>query len=128
MPNKNKQLGVAFERTVVERAKRAGLEAERQPLSGALKQFPNDVRVKSPVVEILVEAKKRTATLSAGEKCITINLDWLKGVVANAAQQASGGLHIGVVTFAAKGACDLYCLLRYEDLLALLQAVHENGG
>jgi hypothetical protein len=121
MSNARKALGKSLENKAAEMANAAGIFAQVQPLSGVLKDFPNDVVIDSPVVSVLVECKVRSAQISGGEKYITINLDWLKGCIANLARLSRWATGIGVVCFRAKRSQDLYVLLRYEDFLQLLE-------
>lgn len=118
MSNPRKALGRRAEKQIAEKAVEAGLRSSVQPLSGILSEFPNDVVIQARElgVQVLVEAKVRTAQIHGGEKHITINLDWLKGVVSNALRM---GMAYGSVVFRAKGSSDFYVLMRYEDFLWL---------
>ena len=116
MSNPRKALGKAAEKQIAEQAEQAGFEAHVQPLSGILKEFPNDVRLELGDASVLVEAKVRSAQISGGEKYITINLDWLKGVIANAVKI---GADYGTVIFRTKRSSDFYVLMRYQDYLKL---------
>jgi Holliday junction resolvase len=121
MSNARKALGKSLENKVAAVANEAGLEAEVQPLSGVLERYPNDVLIRSGVTAILVECKVRSATISGGEKYITINLDWLKGCIENLARLSRRAVKMGVVVFRAKRSQDLYVLMRYEDFLHILE-------
>ena len=120
MSNPRKALGHRAEVQIAERAEQAGIKAQVQPLSGILTDFPNDVVLHMPEAIILVESKVRSATVSGGEKHITVNLDWLKGVLANALRR---GMDYGIVVFRTKRSSDFYVLMRYEDYLRL----HKKG-
>jgi len=115
MPNAHKALGRRAEQQIAEQAVEAGLGAQVQPLSGVLKDFPNDVLLRGEA-SVLVEAKVRSAQISGGEKYITINLDWLKGVLTNALRIGAG---YGTVIFRTKRSSDFYVLMRYEDFLRI---------
>jgi hypothetical protein len=116
--NQKKNLGTAFENRVVKTAEMAGLSAERQPLSGVLKQFPNDVTLGGGRWKVLAECKVRTAELSFdGQKHFPFNLDWLKGVMGNAQRM---GYRMGAVVFASKHSQDKYVVLTLDDFLSLL--------
>lgn len=116
MPNARKALGKRAEQQIAEKAVESGLDARVQPLSGILEAFPNDVLLSTGEASVLVEAKVRSPTISGGEKYITINLDWLKGVIANAVRI---GAAYGTVIFRTKRSSEFYVLLRYEDFLRL---------
>ena len=108
MPNTRKQLGTSLEYAVVDKAKAKGLRSRRQPLSGVLKDFPNDVEIE----RLLVECKVRSAKLDAkGRKTITLDLDWLHGVVGNAEK---AGYEAGVVVVRPKGSQHLYVLADFD--------------
>lgn len=109
MPNRNKALGRRLEKKVAQMG-----DGHVQPLSGVLADFPNDV----DLGRVLVECKVRSAALNArGEKHITIDLDWLKKVTANAKRE---GFDFGIVAVRAKGSRKVYALLDLDDLLPLL--------
>lgn len=117
MPNRVKQLGTSNEHRIVRKAQAAGLQARRQPLSGVLKDFPNDVQVEN----ILVESKVRSAKVNAkGAKTLTLDLDWLHGVVGNAEK---AGYDAGIVVAKAKGSERLYVLADLDFILSLLAQV-----
>ena len=116
MPNTRKQLGTSLEYAVVEKAKAKGLRSRRQPLSGVLKDFPNDVEIE----RLLVECKVRSARLDAkGRKTITLDLDWLHGVVGNAER---AGYAAGIVVVRPKGSQRLYVLADFDTYLDTLLA------
>lgn len=116
MPNRNKQLGTSTEHAIVEKAKASGLRARRQPLSGVLEDFPNDVEIE----QTLVEAKVRSTKLSAkGARMLSIDLEWLKGVEAHAAK---AGYEHAVVVVRPKGSHRLLLLTDLDDYLSLLKA------
>jgi hypothetical protein len=115
MTTRAKQLGTSNEHRIVRKAQAAGLRASRQPLSGILKDFPNDVQVEA----ILVESKVRSAKLNAkGAKTLTLDLDWLHGVVGNAER---AGFEAGIVVAKAKGSERQYVLADLDFVLRLLQ-------
>lgn len=118
--NANKQLGSAFESRVVERAKAKGLKARKQPGSGVYKGLPNDVVIE----DVLVECKVRSTTLTAkGEKRLTLDLDWLRGVQAAAERE---GFRQGIVVVNAKGSSKPLVLCDYEFVLELLNLQRRN--
>jgi Holliday junction resolvase len=107
MANPNKTLGSALENRVVERAKAKGLKAARQPGSGVYKAFPHDAVVE----QLLVECKVRSTHLNAaGDKTLSIQLEWLRKVQEKAIE---GGFEQGIVVVNPKGSqkplvlCDL---------------------
>jgi hypothetical protein len=116
VPNPRKQLGTALENRVVAKAKEKGLRARRQPLSGVLKDFPNDVEIE----RLLGECKVRTTKLDAkGAKILSIDLDWLDGVRANAARM---GYESAAVFVRPKGSERILAMLDLDTLYDLLRA------
>lgn len=75
MTNPNRALGNGLERRVVDRAKKRGLSAHRQPGSGVYTDHPNDV----VVAGLLGECKVRSRHPSYSEM-----QEWLEGAQANA--------------------------------------------
>lgn len=115
MATRAKANGSALERRVVTTATEAGLRAKKQPLSGVLSDFPNDVQVE----DILAECKMRAAWLDGkGQKTLSLSLDWLHGVVKNAKK---AGFRCGVLISRAKGSPQLYVTMAFEDWLDLLK-------
>jgi len=57
--SKSKAKGSRFERAIVHKLQDLGLPAARTPLSGALKEYPNDVVFELRDREVRVECKKR---------------------------------------------------------------------
>jgi Holliday junction resolvase len=116
MPSANKQLGSAFESRVVKRASEKGLKARKQPGSGVYAGLPNDVVIEN----LLVECKVRSASLTAkGEKRLTIDLDWLRGVQTAATRE---GFRDGIVVINPKGSARPLVLCDYEFWLELLNS------
>lgn len=119
MPSKEKTLGTALENRLVAKARASGLRARKQPLSGAMSDFPGDVELE----RLLAECKVRSEVVSArGEKHVPLNLDWLRKVQDQAKQ---AGYTDGVLVVRAKGSpkpvvvCDLDLFLsllsRFRD-------------
>lgn len=96
MSNRNKALGSALETRVVERARKRGLPASRQPGSGVFRDYPNDV----VVGDLLIECKVRSAHPSLSDV-----LSWLYNVQDNAARLKAKGSQMrgGVVVYNTKG-------------------------
>lgn len=114
MTTRSKANGTTLERRVVADAKKAGLVARKQPLSGVLADFPNDVQIG----DVLVECKMRAAFLDAkGEKTISLKLDWLHNVIRNAKRV---GFRTGILVSRAKGSPQLYVTLEWQDFLELV--------
>jgi len=57
MTNKSKRKGYKAEYNLVKHFKKKGLSARRQPMSGALSDFPHDIQINNP--NIIVEVKTR---------------------------------------------------------------------
>lgn len=125
MANPKKKLGTALEKRIEADAKAAGLKATKQPLSGVLKDYPNDVVVE----DILVEAKVRAVRLNAkGARIVAIDLDWLDGVMKNAAK---AGFRGAVVVIRPKNSERLLTLMLFSsflDMLKEVEAVGENSS
>jgi Holliday junction resolvase len=120
MTSQKKLLGTALENQLVKKATNRGLRAKKQPLSGALKDQPNDVVIESNLDRVLAECKVRAVKIDAkGTRIISLDLDWLSKVTRNA---AAFGFDAGVVVFRPKGSPKLYGVLNLDVLLALLQA------
>lgn len=118
MPSKSKSLGTGLENRVVEHAVAAGHRAKKQPLSGVLKDAPNDVVIRTKLAEVLVECKVRGADGTVGaDKSVRVEYAWLDKVRANTARMA---MHTGVVVFNPKGGRKPMVLLDLDDFLHLL--------
>jgi hypothetical protein len=118
--NKPKQLGTALENRVVARARTKGLAAARQPGSGVFKGFPHDATIE----DILVECKVRSASVTQkGKRMLTLDLDWLRGVQADAAK---AGFRSGIVVVNAKGESKPLVLVDLDFMLGLLQLGKEG--
>lgn len=112
--SKQKDLGRALENRIVERAQAAGHTAHRQPGSGIHKEHPKDFVLE----DWLGEAKVRATHVNAmGERCITIDLDWLRGV-----QKAGreNGFRAGVLVVNPKGSRQPIVVLDLDDFLSIL--------
>lgn len=85
-------------------------------MSGVLdNEFPSDV----VIADFLGECKMRAAWLaSTGAKMLSLNLDWLKKVRANAQRK---GFRAGVLVSRAKGSPQLYVTMAWEDWLELVK-------
>jgi hypothetical protein len=115
MPNPRKRLGSDLERKVVADAQARKLKAKKQPLSGALPDEPNDAVIEG----LLVECKVRKAEFNAaGEKHITIEVDWLDKALKNAKK---AGYRSAVVVFRQKNSSRLLCIQLFSDFLAGLE-------
>lgn len=57
MTNKSKRKGYKAECNLVKHFKKKGLSARRQPMSGALSDFPHDIQINNP--NVIVEVKTR---------------------------------------------------------------------
>lgn len=115
MPNQNiKQLGRNLEHAVVAAAKASGHKAHRQPMSGRIASMPSDVVIDN----LLVEAKVRAVRLDAkGARILSIDLDWLDGVLKNAEKH---GFEAGIVVVRPKGSARLLCLVELPYFLGKL--------
>lgn len=120
MTSRQKRLGSSLEKAIVKQAKEAGLEARLQPLSGMMKDLPND----AVVDDVLLECKVRAPLLSSSnEKSFRIDLGWLQKVSGNASKH---GFRFGAVVFRLKGSQQKYVAMRYDDLLQLLRQMKES--
>lgn len=121
MANRVKQLGLALEARIVKRAQKAGLRAKQQPGSGVFKEHPHDVVLDE---DILVEAKVRSVRITQkGARMLTLDLDWLRRVQADAAK---AGFRAGIVIVNGKGESRPLVLADLDFVLELLKG--EEGG
>ena len=87
MSNPSKELGTALEHRVVAKAKAHGLVARKQPLSGILKEYPNDVAIQLDSGDaLLVECKVRSRHPSYTEM-----QEWLENAQINAKREGFEG-------------------------------------
>lgn len=105
-------------------AQEAGLKASKQPMSGILKDYPNDAVIGEGENSVLVECKVRAVSMNAkGEKQFSFDLEWLKGVMRHAKQH---NFRLGCVVFAPKSSQDKYVVLAYSDFLDLLSSTERE--
>lgn len=109
MANRNKALGSALEYRVVDKAQQLGLQARRQPLSGVLKEYPNDVVVE----DLLGECKVRSTHPSYTEL-----QEWLEGCQANAKRMK---MRDGFLVYNVKGSRTPRVLCDLDLFLSLLE-------
>jgi hypothetical protein len=109
MSNQRKALGSALEHRVVARAQKHGLRANRQPLSGILREYPNDVVVEN----YLGECKVRSEHPSWNEI-----QNWLEACKLHAIEHGFDG---AFVVYNPKGSQSPYAILSLELLLTILQ-------
>lgn len=111
MTNKSKARGTGWEVRLVNRAKKRGLSARRQPGSGVYPQYPNDVVVEG----MLGECKMRTDHPSMAQM-----VEWLRGVEANAAKHEFPGAFLA---YNHKGSRKPIVMIDLETFLGLLNEV-----
>jgi len=58
MTNKSKRKGYRIENNLVKLLKKKGLSARRQPMSGALQDFPHDIQINNPSINVEVKGRK----------------------------------------------------------------------
>lgn len=120
MANPKKALGNGLEQRVVDRARYAGLQANKQPMSGQLKDYPNDAVIE----KTLVECKARTAQIDAkGQRYLRVDLEWLRDVEAHAKESGFEG---GVLVVNAKYSSTPKVLIDLEFFLKLMKQ-RKNG-
>ena len=61
MSRKSKQKGYRTEYNLVKRFQGAGIDAKRQVLSGALPEYPHDIKINNPDMIVEVKARKNGA-------------------------------------------------------------------
>ena len=61
MSSKSKQKGYRTEYNLVKRFQVAGIDAKRQVLSGALPEYPHDIKINNPDMIVEVKARKNGA-------------------------------------------------------------------
>jgi hypothetical protein len=108
--NRNKELGSSLERRVVAKARRHGLTAQRQPLSGSLSEYPNDVVVEG----LLGECKVRSIHPSYNEM-----EEWLAGCEEHAAEHKMLG---GFLVYNPKGSKKPRVMLDLDLFFLLLKS------
>lgn len=78
---------------MVKKARAKGLKATKQPLSGILPDYPNDVVIENGLYEV----KRRVVRLNAkGARILSLDLDWLDGVQKNAKREGFEGAAVFV--------------------------------
>lgn len=112
----NKRKGTAFEKRVVERATKAGLDARKQPGSGQYEGYPNDV----VVANWLGECRSYTDHPS-----MTKFMEWLADVQANSVKDKREG---SFLVYNQIGSRRPIVMLRLEDFLFLLANQMGNEG
>lgn len=116
MTSRAKALGKGLEDRLVAKATQSGLPAHKQPLSGALADYPGDVVLDT----LLAECKVRSAVVDArGEKHVPLNLDYLRKVQAQAKR---GGFDDGVLVVRAKGSSKPVVVCDLDLFLLLLKS------
>ncbi len=111
--SQQKSLGDSLENAVVEKARKAGKTAKKQPYSGATLKAQGDVVVNST----LVECKVRAPEIVAGEKSFRFQLEWFDKVRIQAAAQ---GYERGVVVIRQKHSGKMMVLLDFDEFLEML--------
>ncbi len=96
--------------------KRGVTDAQRVPLSGALKALPGDVRVES--LSLLIEAKVYAALDIDGVQHFKVNLAWLWKILGEARRV---GLRHAAVIIRGKNLRRRAVILDYDEYLELLQ-------
>ena len=119
MTNRNKTLGTGLENRVVAKALAAGLTAHKQPLSGVLKEYPNDVVVEYEDNHhrshgLLGECKVRSTHPSYTEM-----QEWLEKAQTNAKRV---GLEGAFLTYNVKGSRTPRVLLDLDLFFSLLSS------
>lgn len=114
MTTRSKALGSGLETRVVKRAERLGLTARRQPGSGVYREFPNDVLIEAPGLNVLIECKVRSTHPSMAEM-----LAWLEQVEKNGRRLTYPGA-MGAVVYNPKGSRKPKVLLDLDEFLGLV--------
>lgn len=108
--NKNKAKGTRLENRVVAVARKEGFQARKQPLSGQLKDFPEDCIVG----DVLLQCKAGYTS----QKSFSFQRPWLDAVRSSAEQF---GYRMGAVVIRPDSTNKLSIVLDYSDFLKLLQ-------
>lgn len=123
MANQRKRLGTALESTVAKLANEAGIAAKKQPLSGVLTDYPNDVAM--DVDGVLAECKVRSVYRdSRGARMLPFDLEWLDKVLKNAKRE---NFKFGIVVTRPKNSPRLLVTMELENFLEILTNGHKNG-
>ena len=115
MSNPSKALGTGLENRVVARAKAAGLTAHKQPLSGILKDYPNDVMVEG----LLGECKVRSRHPSYTEM-----QEWLENAQINAKRINAAGAFL---VYNVKGSRTPRVLLDLDLFFLILKSTYADA-
>lgn len=117
--NPNKDSGTRYEYSARDKARKYGLKAERQILSGAHKDFPGDLIIADRIVG---ECKLRTATiLKCGDKSVSIHLGWFDQVEAQAKAMK---MDFGILIVKPKGSRQTLVVIDADKFFALLSKVY----
>lgn len=117
--NPNGDAGRSFEYRARDLARKHGLKADRQILSGAHKDFPGDLLIADKIVG---ECKLRTATiLKCGDKSISIHLGWLDQVEMQAQAMK---MDFGVLIVKPKGSRRTLIVMDADTFLEILSKVY----
>ena len=120
MSNPNKALGTGLENRVVAKAKAAGLTAHKQPLSGILKEYPNDVAIQlANGYALVVECKVRSTHPSYNEM-----QDWLENAQINAKREGYEG---AILVYNPKGSRTPRVLLDLDLFFLILKSTYADA-
>lgn len=120
--HKNKAKGTRLETRAVAEAKKHHLPARKQPLSGQLRDFPEDV----VVGRFLFQCKAGYTRVSKdGIRTFSFRKAWLDQVRAAAKAQ---GYRFGAVLFRPDGTNQLFVTLDYTDFLHLVEVDDDRSG
>ena len=113
--NNKKRLGKSLEKKVVDVARKEGVDATLQPLSGQLSDFPGDVSFDHFLAECKVRAEKVD---TSGGRYIHLDTQWIEKITKESKQLNK---EFGIVCFRVKGKQEIYTVLRFKDFLRLVQ-------
>lgn len=106
---------------MVTKARAKGLTARKQPLSGVLSEYPNDVVIENTLIEV----KRRVTRLNAkGARILSLDLDWLDGVQRNAKREGFEG---AAVFIRPANSARLLVLVEDDFFLRLLVSHKKEG-
>lgn len=100
--------------------KATGIKMIRQPMSGAIREKPSDVRsdkrIRNPLEKLAIEAKVVGDVTSRGETIIPLKLEWLDKILQEAVEENS----IPMLLVQFRGDDRRFVTMRFEDVVRLL--------
>ncbi len=120
MPGKTPYKAASLDQEAADSAKGTGIPMQRQPMSGALRTRPGDVksdaRVREPMHRLLIEAKVVGDVTSRGETVLPLKLEWLDKILKEAVEENS----IPMLLVQFRDDDRRFVTMRFEDVVRLI--------